>query len=77
LKVLNSLKLFQIQGKPILEAFNDRTLVLIATLMVWVVFYSPQDSGFKLLSSDVPNFIMCCLKEVLRAKKVLSGKYEK
>jgi len=52
-------------------------LVLIATLMVWVVFYSPQDSGFKLLSSDVPNFIMCCLKEVLRAKKVLSGKYEK
>jgi len=60
-------------GKPILAAMGNEYQVLLATLAWWVVFYSPDDLGYKLVMSKVFYLPLCIIKEIYRAKKTLGG----
>lgn len=60
-------------GKPILAAFSDEKLLVYATIVFLVVFFSPADVGFSLLHYSPVYFAICVLKEILRAKKIASG----
>jgi len=60
-------------GKPILAAMGNEYHLQLATFAWWVVFYIPDDSGYKLVMSKVIYLPLCIIKEIYRAKKTLGG----
>jgi len=60
-------------GKPILGALSNEYNVLLATIIWWGVFYSPGDTVYSLVNTQVLYVPICVIKEVYRAKKTLGG----
>lgn len=60
-------------AEPILAPIKNTPQVLVATLVWYVVFYTPADIGYK-LAKFLPVKIVCAaMKEVYRCKKVYDG----
>ena len=60
-------------GKPILAALGDEHLLVLATIVYLVVFFSPNDIGFKMIKIVPVYASICTLKEVQRALKIYKG----
>jgi hypothetical protein len=70
---LESCFCFLLSGKPILAALKDEQMVLMATGVYFLIFFSPKDLVFQLVKL-VPVYVtICTLKEILRATKVYKG----
>ena len=60
-------------GEPILAAFRNSHDVLLATLVWYLVFYSPFDVCYKVAKFTPVKLLLACMKEVIRCKKVHDG----
>ena len=60
-------------GKPILDAFGNEYLLLVATLIYLVVYFSPFDVGYKLIKLLPIYIVVCTIKEVYRPLKIAKG----
>lgn len=60
-------------GKPILDAFGNEYLLLVATLIYLVVYFSPLDVGYKLIKLLPIYIVVCTIKEVYRPLKIAKG----
>jgi len=60
-------------GKPILAAFGDEHLLLLATITYLVIFFSPGDIGYKFVKLMPIYATVCTIKEVYRPLKIFKG----
>jgi len=60
-------------GKPILGAFGNEHLLLLATLVYLVIFFSPFDIGYKLIKLLPVYIVVCTIKEIYRPLKIVKG----
>ena len=60
-------------GKPILHAFKDEQMVIVATIIYLAIFFTPGDIAYKIVKLLPVYVVICSLKEILRAKKVYKG----
>ncbi|XP_076643851.1 trimeric intracellular cation channel type 1B.1 [Halictus rubicundus] len=60
-------------GEPVLAPLKNTPQVLVATVVWYVIFYTPFDIGYK-VAKFLPVKIVCAtLKEIYRCKKVYDG----
>lgn len=60
-------------GEPMLAPFKNNNQIFLATIVWYIMFYTPFDIGYKVFKF-LPVKILCsALKEVYRAKKVHDG----
>ena len=64
---------FECTGKPMFGAFADEQMVLAATALFALVFFSPGDFFYKLVKSKPFYLPICVIKEIFRAKKIFAG----
>jgi len=60
-------------GKPILGAFGNEQLLMQATLVYAIIFFSPFDVGYKLIKLLPVYVTVCTIKEVYRPLKIVKG----
>ena len=56
-----------------MAALGDEYLLVLATIIYLVVFFSPNDIGYKLINVLPVYASICTLKEVQRALKIYKG----
>ncbi|XP_017763484.1 PREDICTED: trimeric intracellular cation channel type B [Eufriesea mexicana] len=60
-------------GEPILAPLKNTPQVVVATIVWYVIFYTPFDIGYK-IAKFLPVKIICAtMKEIYRCKKVYDG----
>jgi len=60
-------------GKPILAAFSNEHLLLLATIIYLVTFFCPGDLGYKFVKLVPVYAAVCTIKEIYRALKISKG----
>lgn len=60
-------------GEPILANFKTPNLVILATIVWYLIFYSPFDVVYKICKFLPVKLVIAALKEVIRCKKVHDG----
>ncbi|EEB19853.1 conserved hypothetical protein [Pediculus humanus corporis] len=60
-------------GEPILAPLKNTPQLLIATVVWYVIFYSPFDIGYKFAKFLPVKIVLAAMKEVYRCKKVHDG----
>jgi len=60
-------------GKPILAAFSNEHLLLLATIIYLVTFFFPGDIGYKFVKLMPVYATVCTIKEIYRALKISKG----
>ena len=60
-------------GKPMLVAFKDEQMVLMATVVYLAIFFTPGDIVYQVIKIVPVYVIICTMKEILRAKKIYKG----
>jgi len=60
-------------GLPLASAFKNEVNLLMILLVWMLVYFSPQDVIYKLVSSKSVLVIMCGIKEIDRMRKIVSG----
>ena len=56
-----------------MAALGDEHLLVLATIVYLVVFFSPNDIGFKMVKIIPVYASICTLKEIQRALKIYKG----
>ncbi|XP_076231133.1 trimeric intracellular cation channel type 1B.1 [Calliopsis andreniformis] len=60
-------------GEPILAPLKNTPQVVVATIVWYVIFYTPFDIGYK-IAKFLPVKVVCAtLKEIYRCKKIYDG----
>ena len=60
-------------GKPILAAFSNEHLLLLATIIYLLTFFCPGDLGYKFVKLVPVYAAVCTIKEIYRALKISKG----
>ncbi|KAB7504219.1 Trimeric intracellular cation channel type B-B [Armadillidium nasatum] len=60
-------------GEPILGAIKNNQQLLLATVVWYVIFYSPFDIGYKIAKFLPMKVLAAAMKEVYRVKKINDG----
>uniref|UniRef100_A0A646QF42 TICCTA n=1 Tax=Hemiscolopendra marginata TaxID=943146 RepID=A0A646QF42_9MYRI len=60
-------------GEPILSAVKNNNQIVLATVVWYLIFYSPFDFVYKICKFLPIKIILSALKEVIRCKKVHDG----
>ncbi|XP_018573559.1 trimeric intracellular cation channel type 1B.1 [Anoplophora glabripennis] len=60
-------------AEPILAPLKNSPQILVATLVWYIVFYTPMDLGYKLAKFLPVKIIFSAMKEIYRCKKVYDG----
>ncbi|XP_071847337.1 trimeric intracellular cation channel type 1B.1-like [Apostichopus japonicus] len=60
-------------GQPVIAAFNSTKHIITATIVWYLMFYSPWDVCYRLISTKLGKLLVYPIKEFSRAKKVASG----
>ena len=60
-------------GEPVLSAFKNSHDVVLATVVWYLMFYSPFDVCYKLSKFTPCKVVFAAMKEVIRCKKVHDG----
>lgn len=60
-------------GKPAMTPLSNNQSVLMMTIIWWLVFYSPMDAVFALLSWPPVFIIILTMKEMIRTRKIIKG----
>jgi len=60
-------------GEPILSAFNDSLKVAIATLLWFLICYTPQDLSYQVIKLFPVKLVLYAVKAMYYPKKVLAG----
>ena len=61
------------EGKPILAAFGDEHLLLIASFIYFVLFFCPGDLAYKFIKLVPIYATVCTVKEIYRTLKISKG----
>lgn len=60
-------------GEPILAVFKNNQMLLLATGVWYVIYYSPFDVGYKIAKFLPLKVLLAAMKEVYRVKKINDG----
>lgn len=60
-------------GEPVVGAFKNSHDVFLATLVWYLIFYSPFDVCYKVSKFTPCKVVFAAMKEVIRCKKVHDG----
>ncbi|XP_074115943.1 trimeric intracellular cation channel type 1B.1 [Cotesia typhae] len=60
-------------GEPILAPLKNTPQVLVATVVWYVIFYTPFDIGYKVAKFLPVKILFSAMKEIYRCKKVYDG----
>lgn len=60
-------------GEPVLSAFKNTHDVVLATIVWYLIFYSPFDVCYKVSKFTPIKVVFAAMKEVIRCKKVHDG----
>jgi len=60
-------------GEPLLSAFGDNIKLVMATVLWFLIYYSPQDIAYQVTKMFPVRLVMYCLKGIYYPKKVLAG----
>lgn len=60
-------------GEPVIAAFKNPNQVLLATVIWYLIFYSPFDVIYKIFKFMPCKVVLAAMKEVIRCKKVHDG----
>ncbi|VDL61665.1 unnamed protein product [Hymenolepis diminuta] len=60
-------------GEPVFVCFDDHRAILTATIVWYLINYSPFDVVYKVYSLFSVRLLICAMKEVQRAKKISMG----
>ncbi|XP_015782535.1 trimeric intracellular cation channel type 1B.1 [Tetranychus urticae] len=60
-------------GEPILSAFKSSNQVMLATIVWYLIFYSPFDCIYKVTKFMPCKVILASMKEIVRCKKIHDG----
>lgn len=60
-------------GEPIVAAFKNPNQVFLATVIWYLIFYSPADVIYKMCKFMPCKIVLATMKEVIRCKKVHDG----
>lgn len=60
-------------GQPILGAVSNESSLLLASLVSWLILYSPGDVAYKAVKTKLAYVPICVLKEIYRVEKILGG----
>ncbi|XP_033117057.1 trimeric intracellular cation channel type 1B.1-like [Anneissia japonica] len=60
-------------GAPVMQPFANTQGVIAATIVWYLVFYSPGDFFYKLIVSTPGKLVVISLKELARARKISMG----
>ena len=61
------------EGKPILAAFGDEHLLLMASVIYLVLFFCPGDLAYKFIKLVPIYATVCTIKEIYRPLKISKG----
>ncbi len=60
-------------GKPMFAAFANEEMIFAMTIIFALIFFSPGDFFYKLVTAQPVYVVICTLKEIFRAKKIYAG----